>query len=401
MDLTLFTYPWDISRVGPERYVEEVAALGVTAVAVATVYHSAEVITPRWSSDALITAEPGVAHLPLPAASFDDIRPPEGSLARDEPDLYGRLTRAANAAGLTVTGWTVALHQTTLATEHPELAIRTCHGDVNTHGLCPANPRVARYVEDLAGAIAATGLFDTVLLESIAYLNVGHGHPHELWAARLDPVTKALFSLCFCEHCLRRADDEGIDGESVREWVAQELDRGWNGPLSVVREDDDGTEALGVLVGNDELLAYVQMRLGVVADLARVAVSKVHEGNAKAALTSPVWARPLWTSWMQGVDPGRLGGIADVYGLQAYYPETGLVAREIDHALRFVPAEKLLLMQTLMRGHHRSLSDLIGKVDLAVEAGVRSFSLYNYGMAPTPVLEWVRGVAEHLGNRSG
>lgn len=397
MDLALFTYPWDIARVGPVQYVEEVAALGVTTIAVATVYHSAEVITPRWSTDALVTAEPGVSHIPLDKERFADVSPPAGSLTRSHPDLYHELKEAAAAAGLRTMGWTVALHQTTLATANPDLALRTCFGDVNTHGLCPANSRVVRYVTDLVDAVAGTEVFDELLLESIAYLPVGHGHPHELWAARFDEVTRGLLSLCFCESCMAAAKDRGIDAQSVRGWVADELDRGWNGPLSVARNDDDASETLGVLLGNDDLLEYVRMRVEVVAQLAGQAAGSAQEAGIPLALASPVWARPLWTSWLQGVDPGRLGAIADVYGLQAYYADPGLVARELDHALRFVSANKLLLMQTLMRDHHRSPAELTAKVETAVGAGVERFSLYNYGMAPQPVLQWVAEVAGVLG----
>lgn len=396
MDLALFTYPWDIARVGPARYVDEVATLGVSTIAVATVYHSAEVITPRWSSDALVVAEPGVSHVPLAETDFADLAPPQGSLTREAPGLFGELKAAASEAGLQVIGWTVGLHQTTLASANPDLALRTCFGDVNTHGLCPSNPRVHRYVIDLVGSLAATGVFDEILLESIAYVPVGHGHPHELWAARFDQVTRALLSLCFCESCMTTADERGIDASSVRQWVAAELDRGWNGPLSVARGDDDGAESLGVLLGNQELLEYVRMRIDVVCDLTDAAVDRARESGLPVVLTSPVWARPLWTSWLQGVDPGRLGSSADFYGLQAYYRDPALVARELDHALRFLPPEKVLLMQTLMRDHHRSSAELVAKVEMAAHAGVERFSLYNYGMAPGPVLSWVADVAAAL-----
>jgi len=391
MTLTLFAYPWDIAEVGAARFVDEIAELGVDTVAVATVYHSAEVINPR--RNALITAEPGVAHLPLGADHFDGVAPPVGSLATGNPQLFDELRTSTREAGIRMLGWTVALHQTTMASIHPELAPRTCGGDVMTHGLCPAQPRVRRYVTDLVDALGATEWFDLLLLESIAYIPIGHGHPHELWAARFDPITRALMSLCFCEACVGVAGESGVDAEGVRRWVADELDRGWNGPLAQVRDDDDGTEALGVLLGNADLLGYVNARLDIVADLAAEAVEHAHAADLAAWLSSPVWARPLWTSWMQGVDPARIGRFADGYGLQAYYAEAGLVAREIDHARRFVPAEKLVLMQTMMRDHHRSSAELLAKLAIGRAAGICEFTLYNYGMIPTPQMAWISEAA--------
>lgn len=399
MTVTLFTYPWDILRVGPERYVEEVAGLGVDTVAVASVYHSAEVITPRWQEDALTVAEPGVAHLPLEADRFDDVAPPAGALATDHPELFEQLSVHARAAGVRMVGWTVALHQTTLASQYPELASVNCHGSVMGHGLCPSQPRVQRYVTDLVDALGATKWFDLLLLESIAYIPVGHGHPHELWAARFDPITRALMSLCFCSTCVEAGQSRGVDTEGLRAWVVAELDRGWNGPLSMSRADDDGTEALGVLLGQPDLLEYVNVRLDIVAGLASQAIDHGHAADLEVWLSSPVWARPLWTSWMQGVDPARLGALADGYGLQAYYPDPGLVAREIDHASRFISPRKLILMQTMMRDHHSSSAELIQKLQIGREAGIEEFTLYNYGMITKPQMGWISDAAQALGDR--
>lgn len=354
---------------------------------------------PRWKDGGMATAEPGVAHLPLDSRSFDDVSPSPGRLAQSSPELFAGLREHADAAGLRVLAWTVALHQTNLATQHPELASETCFGDAMTHGLCPAQPRVRRYVTDLVDAVAATGWFDDILLESIAYVPVGHGHPHELWAARFDPITRALLSLCFCDGCTGRAVERDIDVGELRAWVGSEVHRGWNGPMSTFRSDDAGDEAIGVLLGRGDLLEYVRMRLDVVAELARSSVEHAHAGGVDAWLSSPVWARPLWAAWMQGVDPGRLTPVADRYGLQAYYADPALVAREIDHALRFTPADKLVLMQTLMRDHHRTSSELLAKVSMALSAGIEEFTLYNYGMATEPMLGFVREVADLVGSR--
>ncbi|MGW3625557.1 hypothetical protein [Streptomyces sp. NPDC000880] len=52
------------------------------------------------------------------------------------------------------------------------------------------------------------------MLESLAHLPAGHGHPHELRGVRRDPATGLLLLLCFCPSCLDEGGRRGIDGEA-------------------------------------------------------------------------------------------------------------------------------------------------------------------------------------------
>ncbi|MGW3625558.1 hypothetical protein [Streptomyces sp. NPDC000880] len=122
-------------------------------LALAVAYHSAETIAPRRRSRVHTPVEANLAHLPLPQGAFADLRPAEGRLAREDPELFPRLAAEAEAAGIRLTAWTVTLHNSALAAARPQAALRNCFGDPSTHGLCPANPLVRRYVRDLAAAI--------------------------------------------------------------------------------------------------------------------------------------------------------------------------------------------------------------------------------------------------------
>ena len=227
-ELSMLIYPWDLQADGVENAVETVAELGVTRLEIATAYHSAEVIAPRRTERVFVRAEANTAHLPLPDDTFSDLRIPASSIASNDPELYPRLKAAADAAGIALDGWGIAFHNTRLAVERPDAAILSCFGDRFTHGLCAANPASRRYARELFGALGATGLFERLLAESVSYLLQSHGHPHELWGARLDVLTRYLLSLCFCEHCLAEAGSRGIDGERLRATVAAELHRTWN-----------------------------------------------------------------------------------------------------------------------------------------------------------------------------
>jgi len=393
-ELSMFAYPWDIAATGPERFVAEMGAAGVDRVLVAACYHSAEVIVPARRRQVSVLAEANVAHLPLAADGFHDLAPPAGSLVTTAPDLFASLARAGADHGVAVSAWTIALHNSDLAQRHPDVAIENCFGDRFAHGLCPANPRARRYALDMAQAIARTGWFDEVMVESLSYLLWSHGHPHELWGVRLDPSTRYLASLCFCDHCLAQGSDRGVDGEALRARVADELHRTWNHPLSVRRADDDGTELASRLVLDAGLWDWTRMRLDVVSTLAASVADVLSDAGVALALSAAVWGRPASLNWTEGVDLVESTRLAGRLFLESYYPDPADVARELEFAVGLAPPERLAMAQTLWPRHHGSLGGLLDKVQLARDAGLPAIALYNYGMAPQPVREWVSAVAE-------
>lgn len=403
-ELSMLIYPWDVQADGPERVVDTVAALGVTRLEIATAYHSAEVLSPRRTERVFVRAEANTTHLPLPAGTFTGLSAIPSAIATRDPDLYPSLQRAASAAGIGLTGWGIAFHNTRLAVEHPEAAIVDCFGDRFTHGLCAANPAARSYALELFRGIAGTGLFDRVLAESVSYLLQGHGHPHELWGARLDVTTRYLLSLCFCEHCVTAAAERGIDAESLRRKVAAELHRTWNAAYPAGRAPDAGADLGSLLVAWPDLAGYTRMRLDLVTSLVADLAAALHALDVELALSAAVWGRPAPMNWLEGVDITASLRLADGFVLESYFPTAQEVAAELDHTLALAapvsdPA-KLSVALTLWRAHHASRADFATKVETALAAGVDRIALYNYGTATAETLDWAREAAALLGGRS-
>ncbi len=394
--LGMFTYPWDIAETGADAFVGELADLGVTRLAVATCYHSAELIAPTRRRNVAVHAEANVSHLPLPKGTFSDLAAPEGKLARERPTLYAEIAKAAKAKGLGVTGWTIAFHNTDMALANPDAAIEDCFGDKFAHALCPANPRARRYAKEMVAGLAKTGHFDTIMVESLSYLLRGHGHPHELWGVRMDVQTRFLLSLCFCPSCMAEGARRGLDGEALRCRVADELMRTWNSPLAVRRKNDDGTELAARLVLDKDFAGWVRMRCDAVNALAGEVAGIVHDAGLELEISAAVWGRPASLNWTEGVDIPANAKVADRFVLESYYPDAGDVARELDHVLGYVAPEKLGMVQTVWPDHHGSLAGLQDKIQMALDAGIGSISLYNYSMAPAPVVAWIKAVGEQV-----
>ncbi len=392
----MFTYPWDIAEQGVIPFVEAMTELGVDRLDVATCYHSAELVAPRRWRNVAVHAEANVAHIALPEDAFSGLRPPPGRLATDEPELYARLADAAADRDLKMTAWTIAFHNTDLALGHPETAIENCFGDRFAHGLCATNPAPRTYAREMTDALCGTGHFDMLMVESLSYLLHGHGHPHELWGVRMDAHTRFLLSMCFCPFCMDEGETRGLDGPGLKTRVADELSRTWNAPIAVERSPDDGTELASRLVQDDDFAGWVKMRCEVVNGLAGEIADIVHGHDMQFEISAAVWGRPSSLNWTEGVDIAASARIADRFLLESYYPDAGDVARELDHVTGYAPAERLGMVQTVWPSHHRSLGGLMAKVDLALSLGIERIGLYNYSMAPAPVLPWVKAVSDRL-----
>jgi len=400
-ETTLLIYPWDVVDGGEQAVVDTLVELGVTRLQIATAYHSAEVISPRNTHNVVTVAEANTAHIPLPADTFSDLSIPSSRIATTHPDLFPRLKNATDQAGIALDGWAIGFHNTTLASHNPDVAIVSCFGDRFTHGLCPANPRARTYAIELFGAVAETGYFDRLLAESLSYLLYNHGHPHELWGARLDPTTRYLLSLCFCEHCLAHARLRGIDGEALRAQVAQELTRTWNAEYPSGRDPDDGAEISSLHFVWPDLAAYTRMRMDTVSTLVADVTAAVHRHGVKLDLSAAVWGRPAFTNWTEGVDLAESIRLADGFVLECYYPTAGEVAREIDHtqAIRARVGDKaasLIAAITVWPSFHATKGDFLSKVQAISGAGVDHLALYNYGTATQSTLRWVADAVKEM-----
>lgn len=388
----LYVYPWDIAIEGVGCFLDRVEDLGVGRVYVATCYHSASLIAPRRSTQVALLAEANAAHLPLAAENFTLLKPQSSSVAGSHPELFYRLYQESRSRNIEIIGWTIACHNSYLAQKFPQVAIENCFGDRFAHGLCPANPLVQNYLQELATSLLSTGVFDRLMFESLSYLLPGHGHPHELWAVRLDKYLRSLLALCFCPACLDRGRQAGIDADRLRQRVAQQLSNSWNSPLGQLRSDDQGSEIASRLLFDQELAAWFRLRCSIVSELAAAISQLAHRCGIAIELASAVFGRPASYNWSEGIDFQRQSEIAAKIVLASYYPEIAEVASELDFALSCASADRFSMIQTLWPSHHSNLDGLLAKIDLALSAGIRDISLYNYSMVPAPLLDWVRAV---------
>lgn len=395
----MLIYPWDVLEEGPERVVEQVVNLGVDRLIVATAYHSAEVIAPRRQKQVATVAEANTIHFPTSPTAFTDLAIPHSRIANDHPGLFAELRQRSEEAGIRLTGWGIAFHNSHLAATRPDVSMINCFGDSFSHGICASNPKSQQLAIELFGEIASSGYFDRILVESLSYLLYGHGHPHELWGARLDPTTRYLLSMCFCSFCANGGEQRGIDVVRLKKQVSSELHRTWNVDTPSGRDSDDGSELTSLHMMWPDLARYSGMRMEVVNALAAQVAEAIHKGGALFDLSAAVWARPSFFNWMEGVDVGSSIATADSFVLESYYHSAGEVSREIDHTLAAAALtahgpEALSVAITLWPSFHPTKDSFLSKVAAISGAGVENLALYNYGTATGASLSWVSDAAK-------
>ena len=395
-ELTMFVYPWDVARVGAATLVARLAEMGVTRIAVSASYHSGAILAPAETGSLVFRPDANRAHVRLATSAFTGLRLEDSAFATDAGECFGELAEHAGAAGIGLTAWGVCLHNSELAQRWPALAVRSCANDPSAHGLCPSQPRVRTYVRELVRAVMATGHFDRVLLESASSLLASHGQGEDDAAVPLDVRTTVALSLCFCSVCRDHGTAVGLDVEALRGRCRTLVNRRFASPLIAERAPDEGLELAALLAADAELAAYVRMRRDTVSELLQEIVADVHAEDGGVLACSAVGARPTPLNWAEGIDLARAGATADQLLVLTYGKSVGSVARELDHVLEHVDADRVVQLLPLWVSQHGSRDQLLAKVGVGLDAGVRAFGLYNYAMAPAALAAWTPAVSRAI-----
>ncbi|TIX08561.1 MAG: hypothetical protein E5V44_11250, partial [Mesorhizobium sp.] len=122
MQLSIWTYPWDIQDIGLETVERDlVERAGLNMVSLATSYHAGRFLQPRSPRRKAYFPEDGTIYFQPTAARWADlaIQPKVADVICEGGDVLGQLVRRREAGGPGVSCWTVCLHNTRLGMLHP------------------------------------------------------------------------------------------------------------------------------------------------------------------------------------------------------------------------------------------------------------------------------------------
>lgn len=386
MQLSMWTYPWDIQDLGLETVERDlVERAGLNMISLATSYHAGRFLQPRSPRRKAYFPEDGTIYFKPTAARWASlaIQPKVAEVITQGGDVLGNLVRRRDAGGLGVSCWTVCLHNTRLGMLHPQAVTRNAFGDANYYNLCPSHPDARAYVRALVADISHGYRPDRIELESPSFMGFAHEYHHEKDGVGLTPEDDFLLSLCFCPACLARAASAGIDGEAARklarQWIAETCERA----VPERRFPGFPNGGLDTFLPWPELHAYLIWRFEPVTSLVAELREAAHPGTRVVIID-------LKDGWLGGCDLEALGKVCDGAILCAYDMQAGDVASLMAAGRAALGPEKFLgtgyrLFYPEMAGPEV----LAAKVKPAKAPDIDGINFYNYGLVPAARLDWI------------
>jgi hypothetical protein len=370
---------------------------GLDAVSLAATYHDARDVFPHNPRYHVHRHEGDVAWFAPRLRRYESGLAPRLASAAGGADVLAALCEHAGRRGMAVDAWTIFLHNSMLATEHPDCATRNAYGDPYLTDLCPANPRVRAYCRELAGDLARYPVRNLVA-ESLHYRPLEHGEHHERYLIDLPAEARTLMGLCFCGHCRAAARKDGVDAEGLAGAVRDALEPVWAGLLP-----QGHTASLLGENARAELAAYVQVRMHLVTSL----VSQVRQALAgsgvalvfmdHAGAMSHVMLGTsadddvLRSSRKLGIDIRAVAAECDRVGALGYVDTPQRLARMLASYTAALGADSdFLVALRPLAPDCRSQDNLADKVAAVLDSPATSIDFYHYAMMPLNRLDWIR-----------
>ncbi|WP_235854981.1 hypothetical protein [Nonomuraea aridisoli] len=388
VDSSVYVFAEDLRGEGVERVLDRISGYGVAGVTVGAVHHATRDVTPHGLSR--LTVRHDGAHFTPAPDLFAGLRL---SPVPGDPEVFDGLREACAKRSLKLHAWTVFLHNATLGARHPDVTVRDCFGDRGSlTDLCPAHPDARDYAVALARAVARLGV-DSVVAESLHFRPLRR---HRSFVP-LGPMDAYLFGLCFCDHCMRRAANLGVDAEVARAECARIVGGVLDGDPPAQGEV---TRAALTAYAGPDVVAYARARSESVTTLvSEVASAVAAEGSKLVFVDStgavkgyddglPTPGLAAHDAWQLGVDLVALGDLVPAFGVLAYARDAARVADDVGAYLRSVGKDREV-RAVLRPGHPDSDSAdrLVAKARGAKAAGAAALDFYAYGLVPYPVLE--------------
>lgn len=388
--ISLWAYPWDLLDEGVEAALDSIAGLGMTSLSLATSYHTVEHLRPKARGSKYFVAPDAALYFRPTLELYADtpLKPRVSPLVTNSVGPLHEIGTACRQRGLSLTSWTVCLHNLTLGSQHPECCQTNVFGDAFTSHLDPTNPAVRAYLVALCRDLAATGLVDRLQLESIGFGGRPHFHAHPKVGLDLGPAGWFLFALPASPSARALGERAGIDVERL---------------LAAVRETLASCFQTGQPLPGDP--ATWAAELPGLADYARALQRSITDlvGEIHAAAGLPISVIAMGDVWTSFCDAREIARIAEDLVTLAYTPSPDQVVAQLTTLAEAasVGADRVVVGLQAYGTAAPDRETLLACVDRALEAGARRFSFYNYGIMPPAHLPWLRDAAALIRQRAG
>jgi hypothetical protein len=386
----MWTYPWDILDVGCDGVIDDLRnRAALNGINIATSYHAGRFFQPRSPLRKAYFPQDGTVYF-RPNSRFWDgktIVPAMADLVA-EADVLATFIAERDRSGLRVSCWTVCLHNTRLGLLHPGACTRNAYGDPNYYNLCPSHPDVRTYAIGLVADLTKHYRPDSVQLESPGFMGFAHEFHHEKDGVGLTPEDDFLLSLCFCEHCHRRAAAANINGQAAQRTVRRWIEETSNRAVPLARWPNFVAAGPDAFADVPEVQAYVMQRFDTVTSL----VADIRDA---ADPSSQILVIDISDGWLSGHRLDALSQAADGIILCVYDRRPEEVASSVALARQRIGPDRFLgAGMRVFYPEMKSADDVTKRAVAAAQSGSQEINFYNYGLIPAPRLDWVRAAAD-------
>jgi len=389
---SVWIYPWDLQDEGIANVLDRLQANNIQGLNVVVIYHSGMFFLPHNPKRKLYFPQPGALYFP-PDKWYEQsaIKPPVSEFASKA--FWDELREETLKRNMKLTAWSLALHNSFIGFNYPETNVVNAFGDRYPTALCPTNEALRDFLLHVYEDLAKNYGFDNILIESLEYMPFRHGYHHEVFGVPVNPLIDFFMSLSFSPGIYKKAAEQGIDLDKVRNFVKVKCEEAFNNPFSQqptmsweeIRNAADG-----------QMGAYLDLRENLLADLMKE-IKEVISANSKAMVSAldfgPLYGLgPSETSWQNGVNLEKHVPYLDQIHPTFYFtdPEVlkakvaeyfGVIAK-LSKPVEIVPAIRAILPQV------GSQEDLRVQIS-CLRDRCSSFTFYNYGFMAYEVLEWI------------
>jgi hypothetical protein len=394
----MYVHPWDLVDEGAERVLHKLTDLGINVINIATTYHSGRYLLPHNPKRRIYYAEEGVVYF-SPNMHFyrgTRLKPHKSEIFKDA-DVLRLLSEPSSRYGVEINGWTVALHNSLLGRTHPDAVITNLYGDKEFNHLCPNHPDARKYLMSLLTDLASSYDLHSITLESGSFpWGIQHGDHHEMFGVLMEPVLNELLSSCFCNYCVVRAKEWGIDLRKVRETGKKMVDTSLNFPVSEsVSEDERLRSYHSLSVGVPQVLDLIRFKMLTTQEVVEDAKESIKRANPRVELhvmVQGVFSREVGVTSKssEGVSLSEVAKVADAINLITFVQEPQTVLYHVRWSKFEVGRTRLIASIRPNYPMAYTPANLLAQIENVFTAGADGIGFHSYGMTPLSQFTWIR-----------
>ncbi len=374
----LWCYLWDLVDEGIDEVLDRLKGeAGVTGISVATNYHRVDQLRPHASNGPRRFISAGGAQFQPQGACYAStrLRPVVADWLRKTNPLAA-LAEACAKRDLKLRGWHVCCHGSAMVARYPASGVKDVFGVSSPAWLCPSNLDVRECLRAMVEDLGTHYGFEAIELERACFPTDLHAHHHEKVGFACGPAGDWLRGLCFCESCRQMAAHEGTDVAAAAKVATRCLE------TILTRGEPLAMEPGELLEREPALAAYADWRRGQVTSLV-----KLIRTTCPCRLVVHRSGPPLWGA----TDFGALAAACDALLAPCYDSDPQRLATAVRAAAADTGSvERVEVGLSACTPPCPDAAGLVAAMRQAVEQGVRSANIYNYGLIPLSRLEWIR-----------